>query len=47
VVGVLALSSSYEDAFGDAALNTLRLLEAPAALVIDNARLRLIRPATA
>jgi DNA-binding response OmpR family regulator len=47
VVGVLALSSSYEDAFGDAALNTLKLLEAPSALVIDNARLRLIRPATA
>jgi twitching motility two-component system response regulator PilH len=41
VVGVLALSSSYEDAFGDAALSTLRLLEGPAALVIDNARLRL------
>lgn len=40
VVGVLALSSSVPDAFGDAAMTTLRLLEAPAGLVVDNGRLR-------
>jgi CheY-like chemotaxis protein len=40
VVGVLALSASIPDAFGDAALTTLRLLEAPAGLVVDNGRLR-------
>lgn len=39
VIGVLALSSSYGDAFGDAALTTLRLLESPAGLVVDNARM--------
>ena len=39
VIGVLALSSSYDDALGDAALTTLRLLESPAGLVVDNARM--------
>lgn len=39
VVGVLALSSGREEAFGESALRTLRVLEAPAALVVDNARL--------
>jgi CheY-like chemotaxis protein len=39
VVGVLALSSCEEEGFGESALQTLRLLEAPAALVVDNARL--------
>jgi DNA-binding response OmpR family regulator len=40
VVGVLALSSAIPDGFGDAAMTTLRLLEAPAGLVVDNGRLR-------
>jgi hypothetical protein len=40
VVGVLALSSPVVDGFGDAAMTTLRLLEAPAGLVVDNGRLR-------
>jgi CheY-like chemotaxis protein len=40
VVGVLALSSAVPDAFGDAAMTTLRLLEASAGLVVDNGRLR-------
>ena len=39
VVGVLALSSAVKSAFGEASLSTLRLVEAPAAVVIDNARL--------
>jgi DNA-binding response OmpR family regulator len=39
VVGVLALSSSTKNAFGETALSTLKLLEGPAAIVIDNARL--------
>ena len=39
VVGVLALSSATKSAFGETSLNTLRLVEAPAALVIQNARL--------
>jgi CheY-like chemotaxis protein len=39
VVGVLALSSASPNAFGETALSTLKLLEGPAALVIDNARL--------
>ena len=39
VVGVLALSSAVKNAFGEASLSTLRLVEAPAAVVIDNARL--------
>ncbi|HTY71478.1 MAG TPA: response regulator [Actinomycetes bacterium] len=39
VVGVLALSSAVKSAFGEASLSTLRLVEQPAAVVIDNARL--------
>jgi CheY-like chemotaxis protein len=38
MIGVLALSSPNVDGFGDAAMTTLRLLEAPAGLVVDNAR---------
>ena len=37
VVGVLGLSSAVKSAFGETSLNTLRLVEAPAAVVIDNA----------
>jgi CheY-like chemotaxis protein len=40
MVGVLALSSPNVDGFGDAAMTSLRLLEAPAGLVVDNGRLR-------
>jgi len=39
VVGLLALSAASKNAFGETALATLRLIEAPAAIVIDNARL--------
>ena len=39
VVGVLALSSGVKSAFGETALSTLKLVEQPAAIVIDNARL--------
>lgn len=39
VVGVLALSSATKSAFGETALSTLKLVEGPAAIVIDNARL--------
>jgi twitching motility two-component system response regulator PilH len=39
VVGVLALSSGTASAFGETALSTLKLVEQPAAIVIDNARL--------
>jgi len=39
VVGVLALSSAERNAFGESALSTLRLIEGPAAIVIDHARL--------
>jgi len=39
VVGVLALSSALKQAFGETALSTLKLIEGPAAIVIDNARL--------
>ncbi len=39
VVGVLTLSSATPSAFGETALSTLKLLEGPAAIVIDNARL--------
>jgi len=38
-VGVLALSSAVKQAFGETALSTLNLIEGPAAIVIDNARL--------
>jgi CheY-like chemotaxis protein len=40
VIGILALSSALPDGFGDAAMTTLRLLEASAGLVVDNGRLR-------
>ncbi|MDQ1626486.1 MAG: hypothetical protein QOI54_230 [Actinomycetota bacterium] len=39
IVGCLALSSATKNAFGEASLNTLRLVEQPAAVVISNARL--------
>jgi GAF domain-containing protein len=39
VVGVLGLSSAVKQAFGETALSTLKLIEGPAAIVIDNARL--------
>jgi twitching motility two-component system response regulator PilH len=39
VLGVLALSSATKNAFGETALATLRLVEGPAAIVVDNARL--------
>lgn len=39
VLGVLALSSAVKSAFGETALSTLKLIEGPAAVVIDNARL--------
>lgn len=39
VVGVLAISSARSNAFGETALSTLSLIEGPAAIVIDNARL--------
>lgn len=38
-LGVLGLSSATKNAFGEAALSTLRLVESPAAVVIANARL--------
>jgi DNA-binding response OmpR family regulator len=43
VVGVLALSSAVKNAFGETALATLRLIDGPAAIVIDNARLAEVR----
>ena len=43
VVGVLALSSAINNAFGETALSTLKLIEGPAAIVIDNARLSGVR----
>jgi transcriptional regulator with GAF, ATPase, and Fis domain len=39
IVGVLGLSSATKNAFGETSLSTLRLVESPAALVIENARL--------
>jgi DNA-binding response OmpR family regulator len=39
VIGLIALSSGQKNAFGETALGTLRLVDSPAALVIDNARL--------
>ena len=39
VLGVLGLSSASKNAFGETALATLRLIEGPAAIVVDNARL--------
>src|SRR4051794_34476704 len=43
IVGVLALSSGTKNAFGETALATLRLIDGPAAIVIDNARLAEVR----
>lgn len=43
VIGVLALSSASKNAFGETALATLRLVDGPAAIVIDNARLAQVR----
>jgi GAF domain-containing protein len=45
VVGLLALSSGTKNAFGETALSTLRLVDGPAAIVIDNARLAGVRTA--
>jgi GAF domain-containing protein len=38
LVGVLALSSSLQNAFSETSLSTLKLLEGPTAIVVDNAR---------
>jgi len=46
VIGLVALSSGQKNAFGETALATLRLVDGPAALVIDNARLAGVRSAT-
>jgi hypothetical protein len=43
---VLALSSAMKNAFGETALSTLKLIEGPAAIVIDNARLAGARATT-
>jgi DNA-binding response OmpR family regulator len=45
VIGLVALSSGQKNAFGETALSTLRLIDGPAALVIDNARLAEVRAA--
>jgi CheY-like chemotaxis protein len=45
VVGVLALSSSAKSAFSETALATLKLLEGPTAIVVDNARQSVARTA--
>lgn len=46
-VGVLALSSSQEEAFGESTLRMLQLVETPVALVVDNARMADARVARA
>jgi twitching motility two-component system response regulator PilH len=38
-IGVLALSSAVKNAFSETALATLRIVEGPAAIVVENARL--------
>jgi twitching motility two-component system response regulator PilH len=43
VIGLIALSSGQKNAFGETALSTLRLVDGPAAIVIDNARLAEVR----
>jgi len=43
IIGVLGLSSGTKNAFGETALATLRLIDGPAAIVIDNARLAEVR----
>jgi twitching motility two-component system response regulator PilH len=47
VIGLVALSSGLKNAFGETALGTLRLVDGPAALVIDNARLAGVHASTA
>jgi twitching motility two-component system response regulator PilH len=47
VIGLMALSSATKNAFGETALSTLRLVDGPAALVLDNARLAGVRAAVA
>jgi GAF domain-containing protein len=47
IIGLVALSSGQKNAFGETALATLRLVDGPAALVIDNARLADVRDAAA
>jgi twitching motility two-component system response regulator PilH len=42
-IGVLALSSAVKNAFSETALATLRLVEGPAAIVVENARLASVR----
>lgn len=44
VIGLLALSSAQKNAFGETALATLRLVDGPAAVVVDNARLAAVLP---
>jgi transcriptional regulator with GAF, ATPase, and Fis domain len=44
-IGVLALSSATKNAFGETSLNTLRLVESPAAVVIAGARSAGVVPA--
>jgi twitching motility two-component system response regulator PilH len=43
IIGLLALSSGQKNAFGETALATLRLVDGPAAIVIDNARLAQVK----
>ncbi|HEX3706305.1 MAG TPA: response regulator [Mycobacteriales bacterium] len=43
IIGLVALSSGQKNAFGETALSTLRLVDGPAAIVIDNARLAQVR----
>lgn len=43
VIGLIALSSGSKNAFGETALSTLRLVDGPAAIVVDNARLAQVR----
>jgi CheY-like chemotaxis protein len=45
VIGMMGLSSASSNAFGESALGTLRLIEGPAAVVLDNARLAQVRTA--
>jgi twitching motility two-component system response regulator PilH len=42
-IGVLALSSAVKNAFSETALATLRIVEGPAAIVVENARLASVR----
>ncbi len=47
VIGCLALASASKNAFGEASMTTLRLVEGPAAVVVDNARMSRQRAAAA